>query len=71
MDETISMAERLGQLKEKYNKLQKQYGDIQNELLTSEKEKLEFSKNLIDLQIENQNLLNNVKNNEFEISTKL
>jgi len=51
------LALKLSETRERYNLLVKEKCDLQGELIQSEEEKLEISKALIDLQIENTRLL--------------
>jgi hypothetical protein len=44
-------------MREKYNQLIRDKGDLQSELIKSEEEKLEVSKALVELQIENTRLM--------------
>jgi predicted nuclease with TOPRIM domain len=47
----------LAALRDKYNDLVKQKQDLQNDLIKSEEDKLEVSKALVELQIENTRLM--------------
>ena len=51
------LALKLSETRERYNLLVKEKCDLQGELIQAEEEKLEISKALIDLQIENTRLL--------------
>lgn len=55
------MAERLGAIKEKYNQIVSSKRKLQEELCQSEEEKLQLSKQLIDLQLENTKLLEQIE----------
>lgn len=56
-EERQRFASKLTEMREKYNQLIRDKGDLQSELIKSEEEKLEVSKALVELQIENTRLM--------------
>ena len=58
-------------MREKYNQLIRDKGDLQSELIKSEEEKLEVSKALVELQIENTRLMEIIQTEKYESSNKL
>lgn len=71
IDEKQKMAQKLSELREKYNDLVKGKADLQNELIKSEEEKLEISKALVELQIENTRLLEVLQNEKYDANNRL
>lgn len=70
-DEKDRLIGRLGDLKNKFNDLVRSKAELQQELITSEEEKLKVSKALIELQIENTGLNESLQNQTFDVNTKL
>ncbi|EGR27555.1 kinesin-like protein, putative [Ichthyophthirius multifiliis] len=64
-------AQKLTEIREKYNQLVKDKGDLQGELIKCEEEKLEISKALVELQIENTKLMEIIQTEKYESNTKL
>ena len=55
-DESNRLVSQMGDMKNKFNDVVKSKTELQQELITSEEEKLKVSKALIELQIENTTL---------------
>jgi len=70
-DERQKMGSKLSELREKYNQLVKSKADLQAELIRSEEEKLEISKALVELQIENTRLLEVLQNEKYDANNRL
>lgn len=51
------MAQKLSTMREKFNEIVKEKAELRQELIKSEEEKLEVSKTLVELQIENTRLM--------------
>ncbi len=51
--------------------LVKEKGDLQGDLIRAEEEKLEVSKALVELQIENTRLMEIIQNEKYEANSKL
>jgi len=71
IDEKQKLAAKLSELREKYNQLVKSKADLQNELIQCEEEKLEISKALVELQIENTRLLEVLQNEKYDANNRL
>mmetsp|Transcript_11558 Transcript_11558/g.10031 ORF Transcript_11558/g.10031 Transcript_11558/m.10031 type:complete len:229 (+) Transcript_11558:529-1215(+) len=71
LDEKQKIAQKLSEIREKYNDLVKSKADLQNELIKSEEEKLEISKALVELQIENTRLLEVLQNEKYDANNRL
>ncbi|EAS00321.3 kinesin motor catalytic domain protein (macronuclear) [Tetrahymena thermophila SB210] len=70
-EERQRFASKLTEMREKYNQLIRDKGDLQSELIKSEEEKLEVSKALVELQIENTRLMEIIQTEKYESSNKL
>jgi len=70
-DDRKKLAERITELRDKYNDLVKSKAELQAELIKSEEEKLQVSKALIEMQIENTKLQELGQNQKYDISNKL
>mmetsp|Transcript_452 Transcript_452/g.550 ORF Transcript_452/g.550 Transcript_452/m.550 type:complete len:1047 (-) Transcript_452:2300-5440(-) len=70
-DEKSMLLQRLKELKESFNKLVKEKADLQADLIASEEDRLQVSKALIELQIENAQLLENHQDKNFDVNTKI
>lgn len=70
-DEKTRLASKITELREKYNQLLKDKSDLQGELIKSEEEKLEISKSLVEMQIENTRLMEIIQNEKYESNNKL
>lgn len=70
-DEKQRMAQKLQELREKYNALVRSKSDLQGELIRSEEEKLEISKALVELQIENTKLMEVMQNDKYDANNQL
>lgn len=70
-DEKQKLGAKLSELREKYNQLVRNKADIQAELIKSEEEKLEISKALVELQIENTRLLEVLQNEKYDANNRL
>ena len=69
-EEKKMVAERIQDLRDKYNALVEQKIKLQKDLLTSEEEKINLSKALIEMQIDKAKLVENLKAAQFEGQTK-
>lgn len=65
------LGQKLAEMREKYNQLVKSKSELQGELIRCEEEKLEVSKSLVELQIENTRLLEVIQNEKFDLNNKL
>lgn len=70
-DDKQKMAQKLSALREKYNEIVRQKAELQQELIRSEEEKLEVSKALVELQIENTRLMEIIQNEKYDMNNKL
>lgn len=70
-DERDKLIVRLKEIKDKFNDVVREKAELQQELISSEEEKLKVSKALIELQIENVNLQQQIQEQSFEINQKL
>ncbi|CAD8184449.1 unnamed protein product [Paramecium octaurelia] len=70
-DEKQRMAQKLSTMREKYNEIVRQKAELQQELIRSEEEKLEVSKALVELQIENTRLMEIIQNEKYDMNNKL
>jgi chromosome segregation ATPase len=70
-EERDRLIQRLADMKAKFNDLVKTKADLQQDLITSEEEKLKVSKALIELQIENTRINETLHNQTFDVNTKL
>ena len=70
-DESNRLVSQMGEMKNKFNDVVKSKTELQQELITSEEEKLKVSKALIELQIENTTLKEQLQNQTFDVETKL
>lgn len=70
-DESNRLISQMGEIKNKFNDVVKSKTELQQELITSEEEKLKVSKALIELQIENTQLNESLQNQTFDVETKL
>jgi hypothetical protein len=70
-DEKNMLLQRLKELKEAFNKLVKEKADLQSDLIASEEDRLQVSKALIELQIENAQLLETHQDKNFDVNTKI
>lgn len=70
-DDKSKLAQKLTALREKYNDLIKQKAELQSELIKCEEDKLEVSKALVELQIENTRLMEIIQNEKYEMNNKL
>lgn len=71
LEQNEKLAERLSELREKYNMLVKSKANLQSELIKSEEEKLQISKALIELQIENTKLLESLHQEQYSLGNRL
>jgi hypothetical protein len=71
LEQNEKLAERLSELREKYNMLVKSKANLQSELIKSEEEKLQISKALIELQIENTKLLESLHQEQYALGNRL
>lgn len=70
-DERSSVIERMKELKEAYNRLVKEKADLQGDLIRSEEERLQVSRALVELQIENSNLQEGHQEGSYDVNSKL
>lgn len=70
-DEKSRLSGKLAELREKYNQLVKSKSDLQAELIKSEEEKLEISKALVELQIENTKIMEMLQSEKYDANNKL
>ena len=70
-DERQRLGGKLNELREKYNELVRSKAELQAELIKSEEEKLEISKALVELQIENTRLLEILQNEKYDANNRL
>ena len=61
-EEKDMLVARLGDIKNRFNDLVREKAELQEELITSEEEKLKVSKAMIELQIENTSLNEMIQN---------
>ncbi|KRX05294.1 P-loop containing nucleoside triphosphate hydrolase [Pseudocohnilembus persalinus] len=70
-DDKQRLANKLAELREKFNQIVREKGDLQGELIKVEEEKLEVSKALVELQIENTRLMEILQNDKYDNNNKL
>lgn len=70
-EEKSALSHKVGDLRGQYNTLVQQKNSFQNELIKSEQEKLEVSKALVDLQMENTKLMEILQNEKYELNSKI
>ena len=71
IDNDGRLAERLGELKEKYNRMVRLKRELHGELIKSEEEKLQISKALVESQLEKTKLMEDLENRNFNSKNKL
>ena len=71
IDNDGRLAERLGELKEKYNRMIRLKRELHGELIKSEEEKLQISKALVESQLEKTKLMEELENRNFNSKNKL
>lgn len=70
-NEKQALTQKLVQLRDRFNDLVKSKADLQGELIASEEEKLQISKSLVELQIENTKLMEIIQNEKYDANNKI
>lgn len=71
VEEKNKIGAKFAELRQKYNDLVKSKADLQGELIKSEEEKLELSKALVELQIENTRLMEALQNEKYDANNRV
>ena len=70
-DEKVKFGDKIRDLKESYNNMQKSKADMEEELIRCEEERLNITKQFIDLQIENSSLTEKLSGSNYNVNKKL
>ena len=70
-DERATVMERMKDLRENFNELVRQKADLQGDLIRSEEERLQVSRALVELQIENEDLREGKQDGNYDVNSKL
>ena len=70
-EENEKLAKKIVELRDQYNGLTQKYADLKAELIASEEQKIQITKTLIEVQIENTKLLEMMQNEKYDANNRL
>ena len=70
-DEKEEVQQKIREVKEGYNNLVREKAELQEELIRSEEERLQVSRALVELQIENAKLLETKADSDYDVNSKV
>lgn len=70
-EENERLARKIVELRDQFNQLTQKYADLKAELIACEDEKIQISKNFIEVQIENTKLIEMMQNEKYDANNKM
>lgn len=70
-EENERLARKIVELRDQFNQLTQKYADLKAELIACEDEKIQISKNFIEVQIENTKLVEMLQNEKYDANNRL